>query len=221
MTSTAAHTDGRVSTLRALSRLIPFAKPVLGRLTLGAVSALIASLLALSIPLVLEVIVRGPIASGDFAQIAWGSAAILVLGLLEAAHGLAAAVVRTGPGHEGRVRPAQGLLRAPSAAARRVPRQLAVRPAPEPHDAGHQHAAALAGVRRRAARRQRADHRGRNPAAVPLALAARHDFLVVLAPLWYAGYRFEKSYGPSRARARTRRATSPRPSKRASTASAC
>lgn len=84
MTSTASHSDGRLSTPRALLRLYPFAKPVLGRLSLGAVSALIASLLALSIPLVLEEIVGGPIASGDFSQIAWGSAAILVLGLLEA-----------------------------------------------------------------------------------------------------------------------------------------
>ncbi len=84
MTSTASHSDGRLSTPRALLRLYPFAKPVIGRLSLGAVSALIASLLALSIPLVLEEIVGGPIASGDFSQIAWGSAAILVLGLLEA-----------------------------------------------------------------------------------------------------------------------------------------
>ena len=74
----------RISTLRALARLLPFAKPVLPRLVLGAVSALIASLLALTIPLVLESVVAGPIASGDFGQIAWGAAAILVLGLLEA-----------------------------------------------------------------------------------------------------------------------------------------
>jgi len=57
---------------------------VLPRLVLGAVSALIASLLALSIPLVLEVIVEGPISSGDRSQLVWGAAAILVLGLLEA-----------------------------------------------------------------------------------------------------------------------------------------
>ncbi|MCC2033979.1 ABC transporter ATP-binding protein [Microbacterium allomyrinae] len=73
------------STLKSLARLLPFAKPVLPRLILGAVSALVASLLALSIPLVLEVIVEGPIASGDFGQIAWGAAVILVLGLAEAA----------------------------------------------------------------------------------------------------------------------------------------
>jgi len=73
-----------LSTLRALARLLPFAKPVLPRLALGAASALVASLLALSIPLVLEVIVRGPIASGDLGLITWGAAVILVLGLAEA-----------------------------------------------------------------------------------------------------------------------------------------
>ena len=84
MTSTAATKDGHPSTLRALARLIPFAKPVLPRLALGALSALIASLLALAIPLVLEVIVAGPISSGDPAQLVWGSAVILALGLFEA-----------------------------------------------------------------------------------------------------------------------------------------
>jgi ATP-binding cassette subfamily B protein len=72
------------STAKALGRLLPFAKPVLPRLAMGALSALIASLLALSIPLVLEAIVAGPIASGDISQIAWGSAAVLALGLAEA-----------------------------------------------------------------------------------------------------------------------------------------
>lgn len=51
---------------------------------MGALSALVASLLALSIPLVLEAIVAGPIASGDIRQIAWGAAAVLALGLAEA-----------------------------------------------------------------------------------------------------------------------------------------
>jgi len=77
-------TTPRLSTPRALARLYPFAKPVLPRLVLGAVSALIASLLALSIPLVLEVVVEGPISSGDLTQLAWGAVAVLVLGLLEA-----------------------------------------------------------------------------------------------------------------------------------------
>ncbi|MBN9178604.1 MAG: ABC transporter ATP-binding protein [Microbacterium sp.] len=72
------------STIRALARLYPFAKPVLGRLVLGAVSALGASLLALSIPLVLESLVQGPIATGDVSALAWGAGLILLLGLLEA-----------------------------------------------------------------------------------------------------------------------------------------
>lgn len=75
-----------LSTARSLARLYPFARPVLPRLVLGFVSALIAALLALGIPLVLEAIVgpNGPIASGDAGLIAWGAAAVLALGLLEA-----------------------------------------------------------------------------------------------------------------------------------------
>lgn len=85
MTTTADSPRSELSTFRALARLLPFAKPVLPRLTLGAVSALAASLLALSIPLVLEAVVRGPIATGDIALIGWGAAVILALGLAEAA----------------------------------------------------------------------------------------------------------------------------------------
>jgi ATP-binding cassette subfamily B protein len=84
MTLTAEPPRSELSTPRALARLLPFAKPVLPRLILGAVSALIASLLALTIPLVLEAIVAGPIASRDPAQLVWGALAILALGLLEA-----------------------------------------------------------------------------------------------------------------------------------------
>ncbi|BDV29917.1 ABC transporter ATP-binding protein [Microbacterium terricola] len=84
MTSTAEHPRSDLSTLRALGRLLPFARPVLPRLILGAVSALFASLLALTIPLILEGIVAGPIASGDIRQIIWGSALVLALGLGEA-----------------------------------------------------------------------------------------------------------------------------------------
>ncbi|GAA2003252.1 ABC transporter ATP-binding protein [Microbacterium ulmi] len=73
-----------LSTGRALLRLLPIAKPVIPRLTLGAVSALVASLLALAIPLVLESIIAGPITSRDPVMLIWGSVAVLVLGLLEA-----------------------------------------------------------------------------------------------------------------------------------------
>jgi len=75
----------RLSTPRALARLLPIARPVLPRLIAGAVTALIASLLALAIPLVLEQIVAGPIASLDPTALVWGSLAVLGLGLAEAA----------------------------------------------------------------------------------------------------------------------------------------
>jgi ATP-binding cassette subfamily B protein len=74
----------QLSTARSLARLLPFARPVMGRLILGAMSALIASLLALGIPLVLEAVVGGPIAAGEPALVVWGAVAILGLGLLEA-----------------------------------------------------------------------------------------------------------------------------------------
>ena len=74
----------QLSTLRSLARLLPIARPVLPRLALGAVSALGASVLALAIPLVLEQLVAGPIGSGDPAQLAWGAVLILGLGLAEA-----------------------------------------------------------------------------------------------------------------------------------------
>ncbi|MDX2375994.1 ABC transporter ATP-binding protein/permease [Microbacterium sp. LRZ72] len=75
----------RLSTPRALARLLPYVRPVLPRMLLGAGSALVAALLALTIPLVLEVIVAGPMDSGDRLQVAIGAGAVLALGLLEAA----------------------------------------------------------------------------------------------------------------------------------------
>lgn len=82
--TTAPHSP-HLSTPRALARLLPIARPVLPRLALGALSALGASLLALAIPLVLEQIVAGPIASGAYGALAWGALAVLGLGLAEAA----------------------------------------------------------------------------------------------------------------------------------------
>lgn len=84
MTTSASPAKPHLSTPRALARLLPFARPVLPRLLLGAVSALVASLLGLGIPLVLEAVVQGPVNSGDLALIGWGAAAILGLGLAEA-----------------------------------------------------------------------------------------------------------------------------------------
>lgn len=82
---TTAQDRPHLSTLRSLARLLPIARPVLPRLALGAVSALGASVLALAIPLVLEQVVAGPIGSGDPGALAWGALLILGLGLAEAA----------------------------------------------------------------------------------------------------------------------------------------
>ena len=84
MTSSTSSRSPRLSTSRALARLFPFVRPVMPRIALGAVSALAASLLSLGIPLVLESVVGGPLSSGDPAQLAWGAAGVLALGLLEA-----------------------------------------------------------------------------------------------------------------------------------------
>ncbi|MFF1634407.1 ABC transporter ATP-binding protein [Leifsonia sp. NPDC058248] len=69
----------RPSTARTLVRILPFAKSAAPRILLGMVAALLASLVALSIPQVLRWLVDGPLATGDSAQV-W-PAALLVVGL--------------------------------------------------------------------------------------------------------------------------------------------
>ena len=73
-----------LSTPAALWRLKPFVKPVIWRLAGGAASALIAAVIALMIPIVLEQIISGPIYSGDFTAIVWGALAVFALALGEA-----------------------------------------------------------------------------------------------------------------------------------------
>lgn len=74
----------RLSTPRALLRLLEFARPALPRLGLGALTALAAAVIALMIPIALEWIVGGPIASGEVGAVVWGAVVVLILGLLEA-----------------------------------------------------------------------------------------------------------------------------------------
>lgn len=73
-----------LSTPAALWRLKPFVRPVIWRLAGGAASALVAALIALSIPIVLEQIIRGPVQSGAVDAIAWGALAVFGLALGEA-----------------------------------------------------------------------------------------------------------------------------------------
>jgi ATP-binding cassette, subfamily B, bacterial len=74
----------RASTIRSLARLYPFARPAMRRLIVGAIAAMLSSLVALVIPQVLRVIVDGPLQSGDGAQLVPVVAIVLVLGALEA-----------------------------------------------------------------------------------------------------------------------------------------
>lgn len=83
MTSNSAP-QSRLSTPRALARLLPFAKPAMPRLIGGAIAALGAAAMTLLIPIVLQFAVDGPIASGDATLIVWAALGILGLGVLEA-----------------------------------------------------------------------------------------------------------------------------------------
>ncbi len=74
----------RLSTIAAIRRLYPFAKPAMPRIYLGMVAALAAGVVALLIPQVLKSLVDGPLQSGDSAQIWPAFAFVLGLGILEA-----------------------------------------------------------------------------------------------------------------------------------------
>lgn len=72
------------SAVRSLLRLWPYVKPVSHRLFGSAGVAVVASCLALLIPLVLEWIVDGPVADHDPSGVWLGGGLVLLLGLLEA-----------------------------------------------------------------------------------------------------------------------------------------
>lgn len=73
------------SFFRSVSRLYPHVKPVLPRLIMGLLSALLASVVALAIPQVLRSLVNDSLRPGATAEAVWGSAGlILALGVAEA-----------------------------------------------------------------------------------------------------------------------------------------
>jgi len=74
----------RPSTFRSLLRIYPYAKPAMPRIYLGMAAALAASLVALTIPLVLQVLVDGPLKHGDSSQVWAAALAVLGLGVGEA-----------------------------------------------------------------------------------------------------------------------------------------
>ncbi|CAN5370041.1 ABC transporter ATP-binding protein [soil metagenome] len=73
-----------LNTARALLRLLPFVRPALPAIVLGAISALLAALVSLAIPIVLQSLVDGPLSSRDGSQIWPAAIVVLVLGVLEA-----------------------------------------------------------------------------------------------------------------------------------------
>ncbi|GAA1127693.1 ABC transporter ATP-binding protein [Microbacterium aurantiacum] len=195
MTATASPKRPTVSTPRALARLLPFARPVLPRLALGAASAMVASLLALAIPLVLEQVVAGPLASGDIALIAWGAAAILGLGLTEALMVWLRRWFVLGPS----TKVEYGLRTSFYARLQRLPVSF--------HDRW-QSGQLLSRMMQDISMLRRWMAFGvvllvvnTLTILVGTALLFRWHwalgtlFLLVSAPLWYAGYRFEKTYG--------------------------
>ncbi len=82
--STTKPDQPRLSTFRAIARIYPYAKPAMPWIYAGMGAALAAGVIALVIPLVLQGLVDGPLATGDPSQIWPAAIAVLVLGVLEA-----------------------------------------------------------------------------------------------------------------------------------------
>lgn len=75
----------QTSFFRSVSRLYPHVKPVLPRLFMGLLCALLASVVALTIPQVLRVLVNDSLRPGATTEAVWSSAGvILLLGIAEA-----------------------------------------------------------------------------------------------------------------------------------------
>ncbi|QJU52469.1 ABC transporter ATP-binding protein [Herbiconiux sp. KACC 21604] len=103
---TTPHDQKPTGTVAVLARLRPFAKQALPRIYTAMVVSLLASLVALAIPQVLQWLVDGPLADGDERQIWLAGGIVLSLGVLEAVLiGLRRALVLTPGTHvEARMR---------------------------------------------------------------------------------------------------------------------
>jgi ATP-binding cassette subfamily B protein len=79
-----AHQAARGTNITALRRLSPYLKPVRGRM-IGSGAAVLGSMLAgLTIPLVIQRILDGPVASGDTGGLVWLVVLVAALGATEA-----------------------------------------------------------------------------------------------------------------------------------------
>ena len=74
----------RVGTVRTLLRIRPYVQDAMRRIILGMVAALFASLVALSIPQVLEWLVDGPLSDKDPKEVAPAAILVIILGAAEA-----------------------------------------------------------------------------------------------------------------------------------------
>lgn len=75
----------QTSFFRSISRLYPHVRPIIPRLLMGLISALLASLVALTIPQVLRVLINTSLKPGGAADAVWSAAVvILILGIAEA-----------------------------------------------------------------------------------------------------------------------------------------
>ena len=70
-------------TVRTLVRILPFVRPFLGRTIVSLFVYVALVLVALAVPVVLQWIIDGPLASGDTAQVWPAAGIVLVLGLAE------------------------------------------------------------------------------------------------------------------------------------------
>lgn len=83
--TTPVRPEQRSGTIRSILRIMPWVRPAVPRIALGMVAALLAGLVSLAIPLILQNLVDGPLSTGDGAQIWPAALLVLLLGALEAA----------------------------------------------------------------------------------------------------------------------------------------
>ncbi|WP_232237528.1 MULTISPECIES: ABC transporter ATP-binding protein [Actinoalloteichus] len=80
----AGDTTRRRSAVRSLLRLLPYVRPVRLPLIAAGISALLATLAGLAIPLVVQRIIDGPIAESDRSGLLWMVGLVVLLGCAEA-----------------------------------------------------------------------------------------------------------------------------------------
>ena len=82
--STTTPAPPRLTTMRAIARIYPYAKPAMKWIYAGMGAALAAGIVTLIIPIVLQGLVDGPLRTGDASQIWPAGLLVLALGFLEA-----------------------------------------------------------------------------------------------------------------------------------------